>query len=135
MKKTLLTLSLITGISGLAYSQSMPQVSPDGLLAINATNTVKGIAGDAPAVISDYGQDDGAVVFYPNPVKDNLHVRFPQRGTYTVRIYNIVGEVVAEKTVIDDDLITFDVASFQNGMFFLSYEVGNKVVTKTFSKN
>jgi hypothetical protein len=82
------------------------------------------------------GQPDGAtVVFYPNPVKRMLNVRFPDKGTHTVSIYNIVGDKIAEKTVLDDYLVELDLGDLTRGMFFLSYEQGGKVVTKTFSKN
>lgn len=82
------------------------------------------------------GQDEGAtVVFYPNPVQRMLNVRFPQRGSHTVRIYNIVGDKITEKTVVDDYIVELDLVDLPRGMFFLSYEHGGKIVTKTFSKN
>ena len=96
------------------------------------------LAYNTAAVSSAYtfpGQDEGAsIVFYPNPVRDYLNVRFPQRGNYTVRVYNIVGEKIAEKSVMEDNIVRMNLSELTAGMYFVSYEYGGKVLTKTFSK-
>lgn len=115
MKRQLLTLFFCLTLTIGVFAQSgEPQ-----LLAMAATD----------------GQDDGTVIFYPNPVKRMLNVRFPQRGSHTVRIYNIVGDKIAEKTVVNDYIVELDLVDLPRGMFFMSYEHGGKIVTKTFSKN
>ncbi len=124
MKKLLLFFFLI--INTLAYSRSL---SPPG----------SGADGSKFEFVSssdfDLGAgDDVKVVFYPNPVKDNLSVKFGNKGDHTVTIYNIIGEKIVEKTGIDTDLIKIDLSDLQKGMYFISYEVSSKVVTKTFSK-
>ncbi|MDQ3072511.1 MAG: T9SS type A sorting domain-containing protein [Bacteroidota bacterium] len=84
---------------------------------------------------SGSGQDD-QVVFYPNPVKDILNVKFPVKGTHTVYIYNILGEKITDKTVYDADIVRIDLSGLPKGMYFLSYEASpGNVVTKTFSKS
>jgi hypothetical protein len=82
-------------------------------------------------------QDDAlnSVLFYPNPVKDVLTVRFPKKGTYTVLIYNILGDKVMEKTVSDESEIRLNMTEMQNGLFFLNYEWEGKAVSKRFSKS
>jgi hypothetical protein len=76
-----------------------------------------------------------SVIFFPNPVKDILTVRFPKKGSYTVLIYNIIGDKVMDKSVVDEAELKLDLAEMQNGMFFLSYEFDGKVVTKRFTKS
>ena len=78
--------------------------------------------------------DQPKVVFYPNPTRDYLNVKFSEKGEHLIRVYNIVGEQIMKKSVYDGDLITLDVSALQKGMYFLSYELNGKVVTKTFSK-
>ena len=86
----------------------------------------------APLLIQ---QEEVGVIFYPNPVRDNLTVQFPQRGTHTVKVFNIIGEKVAEKTVVDEDIVSMNLSNIQPGVLFLSYEYAGKVYTKKFSKN
>jgi hypothetical protein len=118
MKKHLLTLSFCLLLTAGVFAQSN-----DSRLLAFAGPTID-------------GQGDGTtVVFYPNPVKRMLNVRFPDKGIHTVSIYNIVGDKIAEKTVLDDYIVELDLGDLQRGMFFMSYEQSGKVVTKTFSKN
>ena len=79
-------------------------------------------------------EDINNVTFYPNPVKDNLTVRFPKKGNFSVTIYNIIGDKVLTRTVMDDNEIHLDVSQLQNGLYFISYEYDGKVLTKRFSK-
>ena len=126
MKKYLLTLIFLTGLAGFSYSQTA-----EGLLAMaSVTQQVTNASG----FFSEIGQDDGAVVFYPNPVKDVLNVRFPQKGHHTVRVFNIIGEKISEKTVYDTEIVTLNLSEVQRGMYFVSFEMNGKIVTKTFSK-
>jgi|SRR6185437_12132225 len=81
------------------------------------------------------GNDDvNSVVFYPNPVKDFMTVRFPSRGNFTVTIYNIIGDKVMTRSIMDDNEMHLDVSELQNGLYFISYEYDGKVLTKRFSK-
>jgi hypothetical protein len=132
MKKTLLAIFLFMCISVFSFGQSASGSSPGEQLALGGS--AASASNPAGLFATDLGVDD-PVTFYPNPVKDNLSVRFPSKGTYTIRIYNIVGEKVAEKTVLDDDIIKINLSDVPEGMFFLSYEYGGHQITKTFSKS
>jgi hypothetical protein len=118
MKKYLLTLFFCFSLTACVFAQS----NEHQLLAYAGTS-LDGQPGDAK------------VIFYPNPVKRILNVQFPDKGMHTVRIYNIVGDKITEKTVLDDYRVELDLVDLPRGMFFMSYEQGGKVVTKTFSKN
>ena len=106
MKKILLAIGLFVAVSSYSFGQQVVDEA--------ALNTV---------------------VFYPNPVKENLTVRFPQRGNYTVTIFNIIGDKVTDKTVMNESEIKFDVSDLPKGLFFLRYEFEGKVVTKRFTKS
>ena len=86
---------------------------------------------DVPQGIDD---EINNVVFYPNPVKDFLTIKYPKKGNFTVTIYNIIGDKVMTKSVMDDNEIHLDVSDLQNGLYFISYEYAGKVLTKRFSK-
>lgn len=148
MKKTLLSLGLLLSFSTSVWCQTGMSVQSgfSDLLAYNSTalslnNEVNnmGTETEMSSLESElFEGPDGTVSlsFYPNPVKDVLNVRFKEKGNYTIRIYNIVGEKIREKTVLDDFIVRFDdLSSLPNGMYFLSYEPeSGRVITKTFSK-
>src|SRR5437870_13559388 len=117
MKNSLLYLLIFVSTFGLAQAAFGQRMSADGqLLAFN----------------SDYpGQQDDNVTIYPNPVKAELNISFPLKGEHTVRIYNIIGEKITEQTVYNDDHIRFNLSDIQNGMYFISYELNGRIVTKT----
>ncbi|RYD72221.1 MAG: T9SS type A sorting domain-containing protein [Sphingobacteriales bacterium] len=127
MKKLLLTFIIFSTLSGLAYSQGIP----GDLLAMNTVSQPS----HSDDGIFDNGQPENGVVFYPNPVKDFMSVRFPDKGNYTVRIFNIIGEKITEKTAYDVEIVEIKLTDLQKGMYFVSYEFGGKVVTKRFSKS
>jgi hypothetical protein len=141
MKQTLQSIFLFTALILSTYSvaSAYGDGAPATVAGTVATNVAP--ASDLQPVSADMsfpqqGNDDAlnSVIFYPNPVKDNLTVRFPKRGTYTVTIFNILGDKVVDKSVVDETEVKFNLSELQNGVFFLSYEFNGKVVTKRFSK-
>ncbi len=127
MKKLLLTFILFTGLSALAFSQS----NAGELLAMNNSG---GRTEFTEETAFGGGQPEVGVVFYPNPVKDFMTVRFPQRGNHSVRIYNIIGESITQKSAFDVDILEINLSDLPKGMYFVSYELGGKIITKRFSK-
>jgi hypothetical protein len=135
MKRILLAIFLITGTSTFAWS-----AATYGGEGTNVPNAVAIAATPGPPPTEEFsfpqGNDEAlnSVIFFPNPVKDVLTVRFPRKGNYTVTIFNILGDRVTDKTVLDESDVKLDLSELQNGMFFLSYEFDGKVVSKRFSK-
>jgi hypothetical protein len=132
MKRILLIIIVLTCFSGYLRSQGNDAFASNsvqnGALALNASPALE---------LSPVGDQDESplLTFYPNPVKDNLNIKFRERGNYVVRIYNVVGSKIKEKRVEDDNIIKIDLSELQKGMYFLSFEPGNgKVITKTFTK-
>ena len=54
---------------------------------------------------------------YPNPVRDQLQLRFPEQGFYDVEIFNLTGLRVYKGRVLDAALI--DVRSLAKGSYFV----------------
>jgi len=119
-------------VSAMAFSFSVAKA--DGLEGNNVNNPA--IIAEGSAIDLQQGIDDdiNSVVFYPNPVKDFMTIRFPRKGNFTVTIYNIIGDKVMTKNTMDESEIHLDVSDLQNGLYFISYEYGGKVLTKRFSK-
>ncbi len=133
MKQTLRAL-FIVGVTLFSISAvhgfSAKVVDGNASVAINNNINTDFPQGDLQGVENDIN----SVTFYPNPVKDFLTVRYPRKGNFTVTIYNIIGDKVLTKSSMDDNEIRLDVSDLQNGLYFISYEYGGKVLTKRFSK-
>jgi len=127
MNRKLQTLFTIILAASLSYSVSYAK----GLVANDASVAVSGSSTDLPQGVDD---EINSVVFYPNPVKDFMTIRFPKKGNFTITIYNIIGDKVMTKSVMDESEVHLDVSDLQNGLYFISYEFGGKVLTKRFSK-
>jgi len=133
MKRFLLIFSALAVFS--TYSRAQTFVSST-TSPVSISNVDESTYAPAAMEIGDGDQDENPIMtFYPNPVRENLNIKFRERGNYVIRIYNVVGAKVKEKRVEDDNFLKLDVADLQKGMYFLSFEPGNgKVITKTFTK-
>jgi hypothetical protein len=129
MNRKLQTLFTIILAASFSYSVTKAEGlnGNDGnAIAVSETSSL-----DLPQGVDD---EINSVTFYPNPVKDFMTIRFPRKGNFSVTIYNIIGDKVMTKSVMDESEIHLDVSDLQNGLYFISYEYGGKVLTKRFSK-
>jgi hypothetical protein len=74
-----------------------------------------------------------SISFFPNPVKDQLTLKFPSKQTVSVDIYNILG--VKVKTFVHDGASTqVALGDLQNGVYFIRFTENGKLYTKQFTK-
>lgn len=73
------------------------------------------------------------IVFYPNPAKDVLNIKFNIQSRVEVNIYNILGSRVKTITC-DAGTNEINIADLQKGVYFIRYTDKGKVVSKTFTK-
>jgi len=104
-------------------SKKNPTTNAD-TLTLNATAWVTAVNEVAkPKTIS----------FYPNPVKDQLTLKFPVKEGVTVEIYKVLGMCV--KTFVHSAATTsVNIGDLQNGVYFIRFSEGGKLYTKQFTK-
>ena len=90
---------------------------------------------DAPAAINEYG-NEASVSTYPNPVNDQLNLRISgMSGQTVITITDAQGKVVrtlnAELTGSEETL-TYSVADFAQGMYFLNVRNNDTLVSQKF---
>lgn len=74
-----------------------------------------------------------SVSFFPNPVKDQLTLKFQAKQSLNVDIYNILG--VKVKTFVHEGPSTqIAVGDLQNGVYFIRFNENGKQYTKQFVK-
>jgi hypothetical protein len=84
------------------------------VLYIDNINVNTNIALDAKAVTPAYN-----IQVFPNPAKDLLAVRLPFSHPFTtMRIYNAVGELVAEEKITDMNII-YNVSNLTQGLYIV----------------
>ncbi|MES2779061.1 MAG: T9SS type A sorting domain-containing protein [Bacteroidota bacterium] len=73
------------------------------------------------------------VAAFPNPVKDQLTVKFSTKDDITVEVYNVLGTRV--KTFVHSGMNSqTNVGDLQNGVYFLRFTENGKLYTKQFTK-
>jgi Secretion system C-terminal sorting domain len=71
--------------------------------------------------------------FYPNPVKDQLHIKFAASNPVRMELFNILGVKVKSFTH-EGQLTSIPVGDLQNGVYFIRFEENGKWITKQFTK-
>ncbi|MEZ4987380.1 MAG: S8 family serine peptidase [Saprospiraceae bacterium] len=99
-----------------------------------ATGGRLNLANALSLLLDNYNSEPGPLamtIVFPNPVTDKVMVRFvvPEYGTYEARLYNTLGQLVSQKTVIAEvnTILLFDmaVASLPAGAYQLQFGKGS----------
>ncbi|MES2556133.1 MAG: T9SS type A sorting domain-containing protein [Bacteroidota bacterium] len=77
-----------------------------------------------PSVVGISEQTADEIVFWPNPVKEELHV-YTGEQTYTVSVYTLAGKKCIEMTVSGNQLI--DLSKLQAGMYSIIFKSENEI--------
>lgn len=75
------------------------------------------------------------ISFYPNPVSDVLNINNTSNKTYHIRLVNILGQAVADASVLGNSTQAIPVSQLPEGMYMIEYsDGGNRMFTKKFVK-
>jgi hypothetical protein len=118
-------------------STSAKQLKP--WLDANNTNptTLAGTYTCTPVSVSENKALNSMINIYPNPVTDMMSLTFGDRSpdSPTVKIYSLLGELVYSKTMngIVENEMKIDLHMQPSGLYFLSLQQGNSIMTKKFA--
>ena len=62
------------------------------------------------------------VYFLPNPLTDESHLYFYHKNIANVKVFNVIGEKMLEKTISVKKPIVFKRKSFTKGIYFIEVE-------------
>ena len=68
---------------------------------------------------------------YPNPAKDYIYIDLPEEKIKSVSLYNVLGVLLKEQK---SNAASVDISSLPQGMYLLSIETEEKVITKKIVK-
>jgi len=107
--------------------------NPDNFLGYGIPNLSLALANGLSLV--EFQNENTKLKVYPNPVSSFLYVEIPsQHETATVKMYDILGKKVLEKTVSATQT-TINVASLSKGIYLAKIEANGLSVTKKIIKN
>ncbi len=68
--------------------------------------------------VTEYNVLQG-IAIYPNPVQDQLNIRFETSGSYEIYLYDLNGKQLFKKHLIDNFEAGYDLSSYQAAVYFL----------------
>jgi hypothetical protein len=71
---------------------------------------------------------------YPNPVANELNVKFNAISAATIELVNVAGQVIASKDASEFANVTFDTATLNAGVYFVNIKVAEGVFTQKIIK-
>lgn len=73
------------------------------------------------------------IIIYPNPVREKLVIRFNDSSSqkkWTLKITDVVGKVIAEKTADEPDLLEWNLAGIAPGTYLVSMQSDAEKIVK-----
>ncbi|MPM42310.1 hypothetical protein SDC9_88975 [bioreactor metagenome] len=104
-----------------------------GLKSARASNdSLKFYTNEKENFISDIQQQNKEVLFtaYPNPNKGLLNLKFSNHQVNNIKIYNSQGLLCYQVYDIKQPDFVVDISSFVNGIYIISAELENQIITK-----
>jgi len=59
------------------------------------------------------------ITILPNPVNDNLNIRFETLGNYEIYLYDINGKQLFKKNLTDSYEAGYELSAYKTGVYFL----------------
>ena len=82
---------------------------------------------------------DNSIFVYPNPVSNSVNVEFntENKNASTISVLNLLGETIYSEKVYTDKLLvhSIDVSNLSNGLYFITVQFPEHLVTKRIVKN
>jgi N-acetylneuraminic acid mutarotase len=90
--------------------------------------------GDPPTSIEELVSDE--VIISPNPAHDKVTIQLKEASaTFEhVSLFSVSGQLILEKTGLNNNNFTLDIESIPNGVYFLKIELGDEVISQKIIK-
>ena len=76
-----------------------------------------------------------SLAIFPNPVANELNVKFNANSVATVELVNVAGQVIATKKANEFANVTFDTAELNAGVYFINIKVAEGTFTQKVIKD
>ncbi len=72
----------------------------------------------------------GKIQIYPNPASSNINIEFNNNNYSILRLYNISGQMIFEKSVENKDKVHINISNIPSGVYFVKAISDDKSVTE-----
>ena len=79
--------------------------------------------------IRDTKNEQNEINIYPNPANSVLHISIENIGNYSLKVYNIIGELILQTGKLNSNT-DIDLSSYSKGIYFLQIKTANKILNK-----
>ena len=104
----------------------------DDKIYLDITNNEGSVATFWTSTLSTPSFEEVAFSFYPNPVKDHLHLESPQSELQMLQIFDMSGKQVLESDLVGQEAI--DVSQLKSGVYLLQVETREGKATRKLVK-
>ncbi len=73
---------------------------------------------------------NNSLSIYPNPATDLVHLNLEKTQDFDIKIYNITGKQILEKSYNNTNNVDINCSEFENGVYFLEINNGTTVVSR-----
>lgn len=78
---------------------------------------------------------EDAISIYPNPTTDVLNIKATNNNLpESYKVYNMLGQLVASKTILNESDLAVSTSNYSNGMYFIKIEKEGNVLSLPFIK-
>jgi len=74
----------------------------------------------------------GEIVLFPNPVKNQLNIKFPEPVHGNIVINDIKGDFICSKSIFNRASISIDIPALKNGLYVIRLTTSGNIVTLKF---
>lgn len=114
--------------NGRIINDPYPTPFPSGGFDLNAVGVLNAAATQIQPI-----EKSSSLLFYPNPVQDELIITGTSSSPYSMIIFNILGQKMLE--VQFEKQLKLSLKSFPSGMYFLQWQNGQIIGKETIIKN
>ncbi len=75
-------------------------------------------------------EDSNTFVIYPNPSNGKINMQFSSQHVNSIKVYNIQGTLCYQTSDINQSEITIDLSYLANGVYMISAELDQNIVTR-----
>lgn len=84
---------------------------------------------DLDSVMATQNTYNNPFMVYPNPAKESVNISLPDDEIYSLKIFDLLGQMVYNKTPIQGKF-ELDVSTYEQGVYFVSMSDGKKTLNR-----
>ena len=136
-RNPLLSICHVQSICGILEITGRTKDIHDNASGCNTTSEIENACAVLP--VSSYLLSDSSITIFPNPSESEINIRFSNvnyGNNYNIAIFNVIGKKIGNyNKLVNGNNIKLNISTLPSGVYFITIEFDNKIVTKKIVKN